>query len=178
MTRPMFLDEILAWRNTEPIPITWPERPLAKAKCAVLRKFEHAGAHYTPSKNPQNPELILFEGHTARILQKQGVLAIYSASVDIGEAKLEKREMVVLSYRPWPGSLPGQSESEVYTQPREDPFLACWLSKHVQVFPGLLEVPILPGDIFVTTYSVVKLLTHSVEDVPGNNIGPLVILQP
>ena len=176
MHRPLYLDEILQFRYTEPIPIQWPERPQAKVKCAVLRKFEHGGAHYAPSKNPQTPELILFEVGVARMLQKQGQIGIYSASVDIGRATLTKPEMECPAYRPWPGSLPGQSESD--TQPRDDPFLACWLSKYIQIFPGWLEVPILSGDVFVTTYSVIKQLTHSVEDVPGNNLGPLVILQP
>jgi len=44
--------------------------------------------------------------------------------------------------------------------------------------PGLLEVPILPGDIFVTSFSAVKLLSHSVEGIAINEGAPLMILQP
>jgi hypothetical protein len=177
--RPLWLDEILIYRNTEPIPISWPKRPEQKVRCGVLRKFEHVGTQYAPSKDPHVPEFILFDVHTARHLEKQGQIAIWSARVDIGTAKLEKRGVECPAYRPWPGSLPGQAESGEFHPPvRDDPFFAVQLYKHIQIFPGLLEVPILPGDIFVTSYSVIKQLGHSVEDVPGNNFGPLVILQP
>jgi hypothetical protein len=156
-------------------PISWPPRYQDKKQCAVVKKFEHVNIGYAPSKDPHDPELVFFESGVAAMLEKQGLIVIRSWKVDRGVAKLEKRGLEVKAYRPWPGSLPGQPESQVY--PKNDPFLAVELVKHVQVFPGI-DIELFPGDIFVTTYSAVKQLGHSVEGIESGHYGPLVVLQP
>ena len=177
MNRPLRLEEILDIYdpNASPIPISWPKAHEQKIKCAVRVKFEHGGLEYTPKvdrKNPNQPtEFVLFDSHTARMLERGGKLAIYSARVDIGTATLKKREMVVPAFRPWLEL--GQ------VAPQDDPMLAMQLRKNIQIFPGLPADELTFGTVFVTVFSAIRQkIGYCVEGIPVNEGAPLMILQP
>lgn len=175
MHRPLWLNEILQHFLAEPLEIEWRASADDKKLCVCIRRFTQAGTEYKPSSNPHRQEILSFDSGLAKTLLKQGVIELKSAKVDIGEANFRGEPLP--AYRPWPGTLPGSEPAASEFHRVDDPFVAIQLKKFIQVFPRN-DLDLIRGDRFITTISVIRLVSHRVEGLPDNPGAAVEILQP
>ena len=169
--RPLRLHELLTAYLDNPLVINWQSASEDQKQCVVVRRFSHGGTEYRPNLSPIKREIVSFDQGVAKMFLKQGFIEVKSCLFDRGEATLTERHRKekVPAFRPWLVN-PG----EVY--PRDDPFIAAELHKYIQVIPGI-GGELLPGDRFVTAYSVLRGLSFAVEGLAENERAPITILQ-
>ena len=175
MNRPLRLDEILQFYQTNPLPVQWIDRQEVKA--VILQKFEHGGQHFAPDPkaDPRDPPVTSFDAKIAWGLQEKGLIGIKSAAVDFGLCTLIGIGQV-RAFKPWPKSLPdGSPDYESAHRPWV--YLVCQLTKLITLFPGI-GAELERNEIFITSIDVIRLVSHSIEGIESSHRGPVEILQP